>query len=273
MHIICGRATQSNGGNVVIGGGDSDHATGGNVTIRGGKGAGHVNIQGGTSTGSDRSSGNVYIGTANAAKVGGTAGNVTIKAGDGEWGQLSNGGDVAISGGGAGGALLHLSGECTTGIGNGSSSRSCSSGSAKLKSLENLFLSSETGSVVLTASNRTTIAAKEGVGVDARYSYIQLLARNLSMDTDHVTMMAKHEALLSSNKRVTAGISYYDVGNNLIQPSTVELSRNGAIHSTTGTWEVKSGRKVLIMTSAEEKGQQLVTSSTSQGSKSPTSHH
>ncbi len=269
VHIMCGRATQSNGGNIVIQGGNSDRANGGNVTIRGGKGAGHVNIQGGSSTGSSRGSGNVYIGTASVATVGGTAGNVTIKAGDGGWGQVSNGGDVAISGGGTGGASLHLAGECTTGIDNGG--RSCSSGSAKLKSLENLFLHSEAGSIVLTAANRTTIAAKEGVDVDARYSCMQILAKNLSMDTDSVTMMAKHEALLSSNKRVTAGVSYYDVGHNLIQSSTVELSRYGAIHSTTGTWEVEARRRVMVMTSAGEK-EQLLTSM-SQGSKTHTLYH
>ncbi len=264
VHVMCGRAIQGNGGNVVVQGGNSDSANGGNVTIRGGKGAGHVNIQGG-GTGS-KGSGSVYIGTASVAMAGEAAGNVTIKAGGGGGSQLGNSGDVAISGGGVGGASLHLAGECRTGMDNGG--RSCSSGSAKLKSLENFILHSEAGSIALTAANRTTITAKEGVDMDARYGRVQLLARNLSTDTDSITMMAKHEALLSSNKRVTAGVSYDD-GHNLIHSSTVELSRNGVVHATTGTWEVEAKKRVMIMTSAGENG--LLTSM-SQGGKTVAYH-
>ncbi len=253
VHILCGSANQGNGGNVVIQGGDSDRANGGNITIQGGMGEGHVNIQGGGSTDS-KGSGNVYIGTASIATAGMAAGNVTIKAGSGERSQRANGGDVTIYGGGAGGAWLHLAGECTIGV-DRDSSRSCSSGSAKLKSFENMILYSEAGSIELAAANRTTIVAKEGVEVDARYGRVQLLARNLSIDTDSITMMAKHEALLSSNKRVTAGVLYND-GNNPIQSSTVELSRNGVIHATTGTWEVEARRRVTLITSAGEKSQQ-----------------
>ncbi len=264
VHVMCGRAIQGNGGNVVIQGGNSDSANGGNVTIRGGKGAGHVNIQGG-GTGS-KGSGSVYIGTASVAMTGEAAGNVTIKAGGGGGSQLGNGGDVAVSGGGVGGASLHLAGECRTGMDNGD--RSCSSGSAKLKSLENLTLHSEAGSIALTAANRTTITAKEGIDMDARYGCVQLLARNLSTDTDSITVMAKYEALLSSNKRVTAGVSYDD-GHNLIYSSTVELSQNGVIHATTGMWEVEAKRRVMIMTSAGENG--LLTSM-SQGGKTVAYH-